>query len=138
MLALRASHSTWYCITAGGWFEPISPNFIKCAPNLSYIHFGKIGFGHQDFLNGIAVPQLHVSLSVCEDCSIAPCCKEKARERLKICESKTPYREILLSLKRFPFHLSLTGKTTVTVQAQAGGADRGLKQRHNLWGRRTI
>jgi len=102
---------------------------------LSYIRFGKIVLGHQDFINGSAVSQLQGSISVCEDGSIAPCGKEKVRERLTILEGKTPYTEILLSLERFPFHLSLTGKTMATVQALAGGADRGLKQRHNLQGK---
>lgn len=67
-----------------------------------------------------------------------PSCMEKARERLRILGGKTPYTETLLSLKRFPFHLLMTGRTTAAVQALAGGGGRELKQRHNSWGGWTI
>lgn len=49
-------------------------------------------------------------------------------------EGKSSSTEILLLLMRFLFHLSLTGRTAALVQALAGGAGRGLKQRYNLCG----
>lgn len=63
-----------------------------------------------------------------------PHCEGKVRSWLTILEGKSPYTEILLSLMRFLFHLSLPGKIAAIVQAPARGAGRGLKQRYNLCG----
>lgn len=63
-----------------------------------------------------------------------PRCEGKARDWLMMLQGESSYTKILLSLMRFSFHLSLTGQTAAIVQAPAGGAGRGLKQRYHLCG----
>lgn len=66
------SHFPVLYSSKGGVLLPISPDFIKHAPNLVYIHFGKIALEHEDFISGTGVAQLQVSISELRDRSITP------------------------------------------------------------------